>query len=465
MKNRIYLSALLLILIVKAGCGQTNVSGNIIMNTTWTLANSPYIVVDTVVVMPGIALTINPGVTVKFADNKRIEIRQAKIISIGTASDSITFTSNNILPTTGIYGGIYINSDTTSFYSDKFSYCNFKFANNAILKSEYDTLIVKHCRFINDSSGIGFKFRFPELINVNSISIDSSSFRNNVYGIGTVINTYWAGMVSNVTLNYCTFSGNVVGLIVDAAKISRSVINSNQTGFWAGGGVNAIDNCIIDSNSTQGYYSFMSGNNDSIYNCEIKYNTIGIYDNNNYGSWWPKHILKNDIEYNTIGIKNLNTASIITCNKICNNSLYGYDHEVVDYIYIPFNYWCTSDSSSTSSVIHSMASSTNQNVFFMPIDTVSCLQSITVNATQLKNSIADFSIAPNPFTSATTIKFSDEQKNTTVKITDMLGKEIKTVNVTGKQCVIEKGEMRAGVYLVRIMDEKKNVVNRKMVVE
>ena len=44
-------------------------------------------------------------------------------------------------------------------------------------------------------------------------------------------------------------------------------------------------------------------------------------------------------------------------------------------------------------------------------------------------------------------------------------KEIKTVNVTGKQCVIEKGEMRAGVYLVRIMDEKRNVVNRKMVVE
>ena len=78
---------------------------------------------------------------------------------------------------------------------------------------------------------------------------------------------------------------------------------------------------------------------------------------------------------------------------------------------------------------------------------------------------SSISISPNPFTSATTITFSEEQKNTTVKITDVLGKEIKTVNVMGKQCVIEKGEMRAGVYLVRIMDEKRNVVNRKMVVE
>ena len=45
---------------------QTNVSGGIYANTTWTLANSPYIVTDTVVVFPGVTLTIQPGVTVKF---------------------------------------------------------------------------------------------------------------------------------------------------------------------------------------------------------------------------------------------------------------------------------------------------------------------------------------------------------------------------------------------------------------
>ena len=40
--------------------------------------------------------------------------------------------------------------------------------------------------------------------------------------------------------------------------------------------------------------------------------------------------------------------------------------------------------------------------------------------------------------------------HTTIKITDILGKEIKTINVTGKQCVIEKGEMSNGIYFVRI---------------
>src|SRR5438045_9697693 len=82
---------------------QTNVSGGIFSNTTWTLANSPYIVVDTVVVFPGVTLTIEAGVVVKFEDHKRLEIRQASLIAVGTITDSIIFTSNSYYPFTGIW--------------------------------------------------------------------------------------------------------------------------------------------------------------------------------------------------------------------------------------------------------------------------------------------------------------------------------------------------------------------------
>src|SRR3990172_352821 len=82
MKKLLLISAAVLTLTVAHG--QTNVSGGIFSNTTWTKVNSPYIVIDTVVVFPGVTLTIQPGVTVKFANNKRIEIRQAKIIAVGT---------------------------------------------------------------------------------------------------------------------------------------------------------------------------------------------------------------------------------------------------------------------------------------------------------------------------------------------------------------------------------------------
>lgn len=74
-------------------------------------------------------------------------------------------------------------------------------------------------------------------------------------------------------------------------------------------------------------------------------------------------------------------------------------------------------------------------------------------------------IYPNPFTLQTTIAFSEEQKNCTIKIMDVLGKEIKTINFTGKQLLLEKGEMKKGIYFVQLVDSNKNVVNKKIAVQ
>src|SRR5258706_11658097 len=112
MKNttRKFLTITILYTVLSFGTkSQTNVSGGIYTNATWTLANSPYIVVDTVVVFPGVTLTIQPGVVVKFANGKFLEIRQATLIAVGTSVDSITFTSNSATPTPGIWGRIFFN--------------------------------------------------------------------------------------------------------------------------------------------------------------------------------------------------------------------------------------------------------------------------------------------------------------------------------------------------------------------
>ncbi len=83
-----------------------------------------------------------------------------------------------------------------------------------------------------------------------------------------------------------------------------------------------------------------------------------------------------------------------------------------------------------------------------------------------ENSLAtDVNIYPNPFTSQTTISFSEEQKNSLIKIMDVLGKEIKAINFTGKELIIAKGEMKSGIYFLQIIDGNKNVVNKKIVVQ
>ena len=46
----------------------------------------------------------------------------------------------------------------------------------------------------------------------------------------------------------------------------------------------------------------------------------------------------------------------------------------------------------------------------------------------------------------------------------MLGKEIKTMNFTGKQLIIEKGIMKKGIYLVQIIDGDNNFASKKIIV-
>ena len=74
-------------------------------------------------------------------------------------------------------------------------------------------------------------------------------------------------------------------------------------------------------------------------------------------------------------------------------------------------------------------------------------------------------IFPNPSNSIITFDFSLEQTNTTIKITNILGQEIKTITFTGKQLTIDKGNMEAGIYCVQFTDEKDNIVNKKIIIQ
>ena len=89
----------------------------------------------------------------------------------------------------------------------------------------------------------------------------------------------------------------------------------------------------------------------------------------------------------------------------------------------------------------------------------------TVGINSITNEANGISIYPNPFSYHTYIKFNTEQKNTTVKIMNLLGKEIRTINFTGTQLIIEKGEMGAGVYFVQITDQQKNITNKKIIIQ
>ena len=73
-------------------------------------------------------------------------------------------------------------------------------------------------------------------------------------------------------------------------------------------------------------------------------------------------------------------------------------------------------------------------------------------------------IYPNPATDEFTVS-STYGNIKEIKIIDLLGKEIRTINFTGRQLVINKAEMKAGIYFVQTTDEKKHICNRKIIIQ
>ena len=329
----------------------TNVSGGIYVNTTWTLANSPYIVTDTVVVFPGVTLTIEHGVVVKFDNNMRLEIRQATLIAQGTITDSITFTSNSGLPSPGIWQSIYLNGP----FHSQFNHCNFLYAYAGI--------------YINNNPG-------------DSVHIRNSNFKNNNYGLYSF--TYGI----KAYLDSCNITNNSTGIFShEYGFINHCNVSHNQTGanLW---GLSHIINSVIDSNSIEGLN--ITAWNDLIMNNAIRYNGIGIHDN----AMGPAaRITKNVISNNNTGILLEDWNDSIFCNKICSNTAYDLHYNATytsNAAYCASNYWCTTDSSTTSAVVYDGYDNINLGlVNFMPIDNSNCyltgcnlfISSTVVNAT------------------------------------------------------------------------------------
>lgn len=357
---------------------QTNVSGGIYSNATWTLANSPYIVTDVVVVFPDVVLTIEPGVTVKFNNDKWLEIRYAKLIAEGTAAAPITFTSNSGSPQPGSWTAVWLNNDTSS----RFNYCNFSYADTGILLTETNGIYFRNLNFNHNKCGI---FGLGSGYGPATPLVDSCNFISNTrYGIYSVENTtisncnfindtiaiaFWYSQFHNKIIN-CLITGSKIGIKdLSLSEVVSCTVKNCSTGIKSDINIH-VRNCIIDSNTITG---IEARNNDTIQGCSITNNGTGI-------SLLSKVIVHhNVIENNSIGIKTAYTTSVVYCNRICSNTTYNLMYNAAFGANAVFagNYWCTNDSATVAAgVLDGYDTISYSLAKFMPIDTTQCYQHI-----------------------------------------------------------------------------------------
>lgn len=245
--------------------GPTEVSGIISTDTTWTLANSPYIVTGNILVEENINLTIEPGVTVKFNTNIYLRI-DGTILAKGTESQMITFTSNKTSPAPSDWGGIRI----TSISKDSiFKYCRVKYGggeNGGGFNNAANNLQIFFCKIENNSAEYG-----GGIYNSGSVNIDNCKFIENFASI-------FGGGINNqgmATITYCSILRNIA-----SNGGGGGIYNSNSA-------ISSIIECVILENSasgTNGGGGIFADGSSNITSCEINNNSAfwggGIYKRN-----------------------------------------------------------------------------------------------------------------------------------------------------------------------------------------
>ena len=97
----------------------TEVGGNITEDTTWTRANSPYLVTSTLQIWGGATLTIEPGVLMKIDPGISFNA-EGNIVAVGLNNRPITFTSPSPEEQ---WGGIFLLVNNNG---SRFEKCIFK---------------------------------------------------------------------------------------------------------------------------------------------------------------------------------------------------------------------------------------------------------------------------------------------------------------------------------------------------
>ncbi|WP_343747132.1 T9SS type A sorting domain-containing protein [Fluviicola sp.] len=77
----------------------------------------------------------------------------------------------------------------------------------------------------------------------------------------------------------------------------------------------------------------------------------------------------------------------------------------------------------------------------------------------------DLTIAPNPFTSKVKFSFGTEQTLTSIRITDLMGKEVKNCIFSGKELEINLEGSPKGIYMVQITNSENKTMTKRIIAQ
>jgi hypothetical protein len=334
---------------------QTNVSGGIYQNATWSLSGSPYIVNGSVVVFPGVTLNIEPGVEIQINNqtNNNIYIETRGTINcVGTDPLPIKIyplydTTNNV----AWQGFVCTSSQGGVLNADRFQ------ISNAYFPFSYETPLSNY-QYTNCT----FNRCFQAVTVGNSVNLTNCQFIDNEVGVYG-----W----SYFTIENCLFKDNTTSIYAYATALTmtNSSFIDNQIGLTFNSNVFEsiyIADCQFSNNGLALNYP----NNGIVQNCQFTDNTTAIQSayqceivNNlfSYNELAIEASVKADIHNNQINenfggllISNVTSAQdrpFIYDNEICGNINYAVNNNTNMNYSLLSNCFCGLDSAGIEQMI------------------------------------------------------------------------------------------------------------------
>ena len=292
----------------------TNVSGDIASDTSWTRDNSPYIVTGNVTILSGVTLTVDDSVTIKFDSSRRLYV-YGTLNAIGSTY-GITFTSSNASPSPGDWDYIQIGNVSQSS-SATFQNCQIEYADKLYLYNGSATLT--GCTLENLYY---YGIECYDTLTVTNTDIDITGYYSS-YGYGI-----YAYSGADATLNNVNISSGTRGLyIASGASVNMSNNSTIENSYYYGvqlyGTLN-MTNTDIDLTGYHTSYGYginaYSGANATLNSVNISNCSYGLLINASDASAdltdcninfcnWP-------IRYNGPGALTLNGTNHLTGNTI-----------------------------------------------------------------------------------------------------------------------------------------------------
>ena len=363
---------------------QTNVSGSLSSDTTWSLADSPIILTGSVLVPDGVTLTIEAGSVINFPNDYKILVK-GNILSSGTSESLITFNGNstegsnqmiifkstnlsNSTITYNVFNGpqkaVQLADESEGNEDDiknsgilTVTYSDFNdagvytkgYSTSAELKFEnstFDDVIIKG--YYPRSEPITFNNCF-----INNSSIDSDAYNLGISVISSTIKN------SNITMGCCSANFLFNGSIVYNSNISNGMGNPVNglfkiiNSFFVSSSINLPSSHFVSEKSI-----FFSKNSSSdmisIGNTEISNSSFIGYDKTlnmtgikvsgkaGYNLGGNTNIsLSTLINFNSGLVIDGQNSQNITNNNILSNSLYNFKNNTSSDIELENNYWGT----------------------------------------------------------------------------------------------------------------------------